>query len=274
MNCVQFLLGNCFNQVKKLIGNGEYETEMLYYYLLDILSFTNMLLILMTVFFIRNNNADTDLKQYPYIVGIGVYIGDETETMQLNTCTGSLVHENWVVTAGDCIAEEKNYYVAFVCYDSGAPIVTKSNITKRHLHPGYQRPTFSTNIGLIEIAKLSEPRLPNLSMDDYSKQFGMPVVYVGFWTNTSGSKPDGLEVGDFVISSCSSVTSTILVCAENKSNKAFNWFTIGAALIKDGTLIGLYIGTGNTHIGRFVPIRYSFNWIDQVINANSPKPAA
>lgn len=229
-----------------------------------------MLLILMTVFFIRNSHADQNSTQYSYIVGVGIYIAEESNTIEFHACTGSLVHEQWVITAGDCIAEEKNYFVSFVSYDNEAPTVTKSNITKRFLHPGYKRPTFNTNIGLMEVTKLSEPTLPNLSMDDYSKQFDTPVVYVGFWTNTDGSKPNRLEIGDFVICPCLGAIETILVCAKSKSNKAYNWFTIGAALIHKGTLIGFYIGTGNMDIPRFVPVRYSYNWIDKVINTNSP----
>lgn len=231
-----------------------------------------MFLILLLLY-IKNSNQQEKLYNYPYIVGIGFIITDEDVQIDVNICTGSLVQINWVVTAGDCIAEEKHYFVSFVTYKDGAPIVNKTEVTERFLHPGFKRPTFHTNIGLITVVTVDMPILPKLSLHDYSRSSGLPVVYIGFWTKADGSKNDRLEIGKFVICPCGSLTKNV-ICTRNEINISisYNWFTVGGALLHEGTLIGLYIGKVNQYIGRFLAINVNYHWINQIIQEDMTLP--
>lgn len=224
----------------------------------------------MMLLLVKNiNSTDKLLKDYPYIVGIGFIVTVNDVHIDINSCTGSLVRANWVVTAGDCIAEEKKYFVSYVSYNDAAPSVSKIEVIERFLHPGYKRPTFATNIGLIIVAEVSVPVLPKLSLKDYSQSFGASVVYIGFWTKADGTKSDRLEIGEFDISPCISVTKS-LICTLNKydNTSSHTWFTIGGALIQEDALIGLYVGKLNSYIESFAPIRINLDWIDQIIEEN------
>lgn len=221
-----------------------------------------MILMLLMQLFVKNTNS-LEMKDYPYLVSIGFVV----EEKDVHTCTGSLVQANWVVTVGDCIAKEKSYFVSFPSHTDEAHVVYKTDVLERFLHPGYKRPTFSTNIAVLLVQEvIAVPIVPKLSMDDYSHKFGEDVLYIGYWTKDN-AKIDELGLDDCVINRCMTMT-TYVICVKKKDQTSHNWFASGGLLIHEGTLIGLYLGKVDEYMGRFVPIRANYHWIDQIIHEN------
>lgn len=238
--------------------------------MIPLVSLKTMFVFLVMLLFIKNSRSNELLKDYPYVVGIGITMSDsEVGPIFIDTCTGSIVNANWVLTVGDCIAQEEDYFVSIASYNNGTPSVTKVNVTERFLHPGYKRPTFATNIGLVAIPEGTVPILPKLSLDDYWQSFGLPVDYIGFWDKSKETNGTILQRAEFVINRCH-LPSKSLVCAEKRSHNAesSNWFTFGGPLISEGTITGLYVGQIDTNLGRFVPISVNYHWIEKVMHEN------
>lgn len=239
-----------------------------------------MFLSLVVLLLIKNSSSLEDLKKYAYVVGIGYYLQDKNEMIDVtNTCSGALVRTTWVLTAGDCVTVDKRYYVIFNSYNNKSElIVNKTAAIERFLHPGYNRPTYTTNIGLMRIAEVAVPILPILSMKDYSTSFELPVINISYMKRADGIKNNSLRINDLVLTSCDAtinpmlcaLNSTVVTIGDKTGNAMLNdWFNFGGSLLHNDTIIGLYVGKRNAYVARFVSITEHYYWIDQIITENT-----
>lgn len=223
--------------------------------------FQNKNLIFMMLWIIKNGNSDENFRKYPYVVGIG-FIEKEQETQKeivTNACSGSLIEESWVITAGSCIHKYSNreHFVSFDEYNDGKLSVRKVEVLNRQLFSYDQSEgeedmgvTAPTIFGMLKIRSLPIKTLPKLSSDNYIHRFGLSVVYAKYLACPENVKTNRLEIIELVIFACPTVFQAF-ICINDQVNAITTHY--GAPLIYDDTVIGLFAGSVDNY-KMFVPV--------------------
>lgn len=246
--------------------------------------FHNKNLLFIILLFIRSVNCDEDFKKYPYVVGVG-FIETEQKTNRPVTetiaCSGSVIEKNWVITAGSCTHKYSNrehFILSFDEYYDGYFSVRKVKVLSRELftYAGSEEDMYGdvvapTLLGLLKIETLPIKTLPELSSGNYTKHFGLPVVYVEYSAvRPKELKTHYLKIIDFVISPCPDVFKEF-ICVQDYVQSLATYY--GAPLIHDNTVIGLYAGSSTTYATykMFVPVSKFLNKVrEKIAEENDP----
>lgn len=220
--------------------------------------------------FIKNGHTDDTLAKYPYVVGIG-YV---EKGKAIYSCTGILIHDDWVLSAGDCLEVDRKYFVAITRNDNGSISVTKiEKIIDRQLkyHFDYEM-DHSTYIGLLRMAP-SPPRnilYPTL-VSTFIRQYDMRFVYLEYLPgNQDGSETNYIKTVKFISTGClKEFVTTVYICVlDDKGVLGKNYG--GALLHKDTFLVGLFAAdVVDMNLKRFIAIRPFYKWITSRINSRT-----
>lgn len=219
--------------------------------------YNNMFTLFMTLLLI--NNGYSDINKYPYVVGIGY-----TEAKKdIHVCTGTLLQENWVITAGDCIEQHRSYFVVITNNKDGKDVHT----TVRTVLGRYVKDHFDFNaedssfLGLIKIDHVASiiktyPTLPQKPLPPKDLRF----VYVEYVAGLEDkSKNNKAKVVNFGSSWC----EPMYVCVNDARHVLSTKY--GGPLFYNGSIIvGVFsrdIVDGN--IKRFIALNHYFDWINQ-----------
>lgn len=213
-----------------------------------------MFALLMTLLLIGNGSSDENLKKYPYLVGIGYIEADK----EIHACTGTLLQENWVVTNGDCIEEERKYYVAIINAKNGH-IDKNKKIIGRYFKDNFDFELGdSTLLGLIKIDHIStSTKTYPTPISNQLPLYDVQLVYLEYVNNTA-------KVVKFTSSPCfRNVIDIVYVCVKDARHVLSTKY--GGPLLYNGTsLVGVYSADIiNEDVKRFIAIKPYFRWINE-----------
>lgn len=199
-------------------------------------------------------------KKFSYILAIG-YVDRDPDTF----CTGSLIDESWVLTAGICVAENSKYFVTYTTiFDTSVEVRVLSTI----LHPEYTLDKYANNIALMKIEAIRDISAhAQLIMTEFTNRKDLHVHYISnrFDPITNYS----LHLQTLTIQPCPNYAPLILakteanfICTTSPSDPELHK---GAQLLFNVTnVIGIQSGIPN----KFVPISDHFNWIREELEKN------
>lgn len=191
-------------------------------------------------------------QNYPFIVGIS-YVDSLASHM---FCTGSLIEESWVLTAGDCVVKEREYFVTYAKTTNYQQSFVDVKVLRKILHPEYTKHNHAKNIGLMKIEKVNDiSAYAQLARSDYTRRLMLPVIYARY-----SYKKCALHLERMHIVRCShnGVKLKKFICVDSSPSTLFYE---GVHLLHNHTkVIGIYSGMTK----RFVRISDHYDWILEV----------
>lgn len=231
---------------------------------------------------------DMEHGEYPFVVMLVVILYG---SYVYRFCTGSMISENWGLTAAHC----KNFYPKFyVWYGNFTRHPTLSDLYTEGLemitHPSYRwlsadggkEDLFVNNdicLFRVDSNKITIRNYGRLSAVDRGTMIGLPVTYVGGGTTAKNPADDlfrQLQVGEATIIKCDkemSSKSKYVICITPKCSNRMQrpWYgDSGGPLIFNGNIIGVCsYGIESDVIARsgYAPISPYTDWIYNVIHS-------
>lgn len=199
------------------------------------------------------------IRRFSYVVGIS-YVDRHPNVF----CTGSLIEETWVLTAGICVAENSEYVVTYTkAFDHSVDVRVLSTI----LHPEYTSDKYANNIALMKIETISDiSTYAQLTMSEFTNRKNLQVRYANYLYDPDTKRSIHLET--VTIQPCPNLASMLpktedFICTNSPSDHTLHK---GAHLLFDFTkVIGIFSGVPN----KFVPISDHYNWIREELEKNS-----
>lgn len=228
---------------------------------------------------------DTD-NRYPYVVSIEM----EIDHNYVRICSGIVIDENWILTAGHCIRENMTLSVTYRNRTNKTSF-ERVNILANIRHLNYQNvkspsdnlPNFD-DIALIKVEKIVIDSFATLSSDNNKTFAGLSVVFAGYgntWNKSEAATYADwkdkklllnyipLLVGMGVVITCGiDVTEELCLCVRGTDTFTRQGDS-GGPLVHDGTVIGVHIGKLNDAMA-FISISRHLNWIRKEISKHQP----
>lgn len=236
-----------------------------------------MYLLWMMLLFTINSNSEENLREhnvkddfeivqhltkgYRFIVGISY---DHPMALVM-FCTGSLIQDTWVLTAGICVAEEREYIVTYTrdIKHGSQQALMRVNVTERVLHPGYSETTNANNIGLMKVEPIKDINaFAQFSKTDYTLRYMLPVVYARYWYDPITTVELHLEKLNISYCSTTKKETESVICVQGPDIEIYKG---GQLVYNNITIIGVYSGQAK----RFVPISDHFDWIRRETDNNT-----
>ncbi|XP_053604275.1 chymotrypsin-1-like [Plodia interpunctella] len=228
--------------------------------------------------------------EYPYVVSL---IIEEPDKVKYRSCTGSLITDKWILTAGHCIVPDLKFVKCGNMSISWQKTECKSEILEKISHPSYFQTGFLTiaDIGLVRINEVMKGRAGRLHAADGKTLLGRAVRFAGFgmtyYSYDFGPKPfedleaedetREIQTGDGVIFDVNDFLVIAPKCINIRHGPYFG--DSGGPLFVDGKIAGV-LSTGlhdhrdsKTLVNRkhpehnfYTPISVYLDWIRLTIN--------
>ncbi|XP_048006701.1 trypsin-3-like [Leguminivora glycinivorella] len=219
-------------------------------------------------------------NEFPFAVSL------QKKNPPVRFCTGSLIAENWVLTAAHCVCQEgwspNDIVIRYGEYTKPANETTMySNVIKIFVHPSALAIIKRHDIALILTEKIPSQNFAKLLAIDYGTFVGLPVKYAGFGLITKQvfvkdnkliRKLTSLQIGEGIVTPCTSIYTGLLCIAPMCSNKRQQARPgdSGGPLVYDGRVIGVAKSISlDDSITRYTPVSPYLQWIQNVHGGNT-----
>lgn len=214
-----------------------------------------------------------------------VCIERKREKSYMRYCTGSLIDDKWVLTAGHCVRNEK-LNVSFG--DRTQKNAERADVLLQIRHPDYYldidthkctKSEIHNDIALLKVERIPSNTLGKISFVAYKEFPGLSIIYAGFgitWEEhenmTSVEHKENfaeleftpLHLGKGVTAQCSAcIIWNPSICVHSNANSFSAKGDSGGPLIYDDAIIGVHSGFYGQELV-FVPVHLYLNWIRDV----------
>lgn len=228
---------------------------------------------------IFNGYPDTD-NIFDYVVCIELKSGNN----YMRHCTGSLIDEQWVLTAGHCIGN-KTLSVSYG--NRSQENIRRVAVLRQIRYPDYRQQELPDNhqkseilndIGLLKVERIPITSLGKFSLVNYIAFKGLPVIYAGYgitWQEHENmmsfeykEKFSELELtplllADGVIVTCNITINWQPITCVTSEFSFSGMGDSGGPLLYDNTIIGVHSGYFD-QVLVFVPVHCYLKWIRDV----------
>ncbi|XP_054084643.1 serine protease 1-like [Zeugodacus cucurbitae] len=150
----------------------------------------------------RISNGDTAKPdQFPYQVGLQFYSGTENN----GWCGGSIISNNWILTAAHCTLGSTSVTVKLGSNIRTNPRVTRTAQQKDIIaHPGFTLQNLEHDLAVIKIDRIEyaddiqRVRLPTKA-SLYSDLVGEKIIVAGWGLNAGGTQPVNLQYAELTV---------------------------------------------------------------------------
>nr|ABR88240.1 serine protease SP1 [Heliothis virescens] len=205
------------------------------------------------------------LGENPWVVHLRVAV--ETSG-NLNSCVGSLIDNQWILTAASCLSGSRFIWVRYGAVDVIRPSLVTENSNIR-IHPQYSWATGAFNVGLISINRNVEPTA-NIS----------PVALVGEASDSAtfcgyGASEDGQPGEQLSCYSGSVEEREGGFLAFNGEGAEASKFDIGAPIVSNGVQVAVVTGAAGDDSAELWPVESILSWIEEMSGISvSPEAVA
>lgn len=256
-----------------------------------VFKYINRVLVMMIFLFITTGDSDfypRVFNGYPDInnkFSYVVCIERKIENSYMRYCTGSLIDENWVLTAGHCIGNNKTLSVSYG-NRSQENTTNRVDVLLQIRHPDYRQYTspndhenseLLNDIGLLKVESIPVNNTGKIYFVDYMAFTGLSVIYAGYgitWREKPMTSAEFKEkfsklnltpllLANGVTRDCNiSITWHPIICVHSEISFSGTGDS-GGPLLYDDTIVGVHSG----HFDKvlvFVKVRLYLQWIRDV----------
>nr|QRN45230.1 chymotrypsin-1-like [Tineola bisselliella] len=171
-----------------------------------------------------------NLGENPWLVHLRIAV---STSGFLNTCGGSLIHENWVVTSSSCITDSRFIWVRFGLVTVWNPeLVTETSTVV--VHPNFNANNLDNNIGLINTIRVIHTSANIRPIGIIGFNTPPEAFFCGFGARDNNNAGEQLRCFDLNISRIGiHITGTAIGGEPTR-------FDVGGGLINGNLLVGMY----------------------------------
>nr|CAA72965.1 diverged serine protease [Helicoverpa armigera] len=198
------------------------------------------------------------LGEQPWVVHLRVAV--ETSG-NLNSCVGSLIDNQWVLTAASCLSGSRFIWVRYGAVDVIRPSLVTENSNIR-IHPQYSWATGAFNVGLISINRFIQST-DNISPVPLVGDVYDSAIFCGYGAREDGQPGEQLSCYPGVVEERD--TGRLVFNGEGAEATKYD---IGAPIVSNGVQVAIVTGVAGDYSAELWAVASIKDWLENMTGIN------